>query len=68
MRMPVMDGWEFARAYRELPGPHVPIIVVTAARDARTRAPEVNAEDFLGKPFDLDDLLVVVAQYVSSEG
>jgi two-component system, chemotaxis family, chemotaxis protein CheY len=68
MRMPVMDGWDFARAYREMPGPHVPIIVLTAARDARGRAAEINAEGFLGKPFDLDDLLVVVAQHISEEG
>ena len=32
MRMPVMDGWEFARWYRAGPEPHAPIVVVTAAR------------------------------------
>ncbi len=63
MRMPVMDGWEFAREYRALPGPHVPIIVLTAARDAGSRAAEINAEAYLGKPFDLDQLLVLVAQH-----
>ena|SRR5215207_1390466 len=68
MRMPVMDGWQFARTYRELPGPHAPIIVLTAARDAGTRAAEINAQGFLGKPFDLDDLLVIVAQHVSRDG
>src|SRR5262245_17777894 len=31
LRMPVMDGWEFARTYRELPGPHAPIIAFVAA-------------------------------------
>ena len=34
MLMPLMDGWEFARRYHETPGPHAPLIVVTAARDA----------------------------------
>jgi two-component system, chemotaxis family, chemotaxis protein CheY len=67
MRMPLMDGWEFARAYRELPGPHAPIIVLTAARDARERAAEINAEGYLGKPFDLDDLLELVAQHSSRD-
>jgi len=67
MRMPVMDGWEFARAYRDLPGPHVPIIVLTAARDAAERAAEIRAEGFLGKPFDLNELLIIVAQFVSAE-
>jgi CheY-like chemotaxis protein len=66
MRMPVMNGWEFARAYRGLPGPHVPIVVLTAARDAGQRAAEICAEAFLGKPFDLNDLLGIVAQYAAT--
>src|SRR5947209_8449280 len=33
MRMPIMDGWEFARSYRETAGPHVPIVVLSAARE-----------------------------------
>jgi CheY-like chemotaxis protein len=34
MRMPVMDGWTFARTYRQQAGPHAPIVVITAATDA----------------------------------
>jgi CheY-like chemotaxis protein len=60
MRMPVMDGWQFARAYREQPGPHAPIIVVTAAREAGERAAQIGAEGVLPKPFGLGDLLEVV--------
>ncbi len=60
MRMPVMDGWEFARAYRERPGPHAPILVFTAARDAAQRASEVSADAHLAKPFSLDDLIDLV--------
>jgi two-component system, chemotaxis family, chemotaxis protein CheY len=60
MRMPVMDGWALASAYRERPAQSAPIIVVTAATDARRTATEVNAAGYLGKPFDLDDLIAVV--------
>jgi CheY-like chemotaxis protein len=60
MRMPVMDGWGFVRAYRSQLGPHAPIIVQTAARDAEQTAREVEADAFLGKPFNLEDLLAVV--------
>lgn len=67
MRMPVMDGWEFARAYRSKPGPHAPIIVLTAARDAGQRAREIRADGFLGKPFDLDDLLSLVAHHATPD-
>ncbi len=64
MRMPVMDGWAFSRAYRSRPGPHAPIVVITAARDASERAAEVYADGFLNKPFDLDELLHLVGRYV----
>ena len=62
MRMPIMDGWEFARRYRELPGPHAPIIVFTAARDAGERASEIAADAYLSKPVSLDDLLDLAAR------
>jgi CheY-like chemotaxis protein len=63
MRMPIMDGWEFARVYRAEPGPHAPIIVLTAARDVATRAAEINADGYLGKPFDVVELLDLVARH-----
>jgi two-component system, chemotaxis family, chemotaxis protein CheY len=63
MRMPVMDGWAFADAYRRRPGPHAPIVIVTAAQDAAARAAQIKADGYLGKPFELEDLLSVVARY-----
>lgn len=66
MRMPVTDGWEFARAYRERPGPHAPIVVFTAARDAAERAAEIDADGFLAKPFSLDELFAVVGRLAPS--
>ena len=63
MRMPVMDGWSFAKTYRALPIPHVPIIVLTAAKVASDFAQQVQADAFLAKPFSLDDLLNLIATY-----
>lgn len=63
MKMPVMDGWAFAAAYRELPGPHAPIIVMTAAHDAQQRASEISADDVIAKPFDVNHLLDIVRKY-----
>ena len=63
LMMPVMDGWTFAHAYHERPGPHAPIVVLTAARDAEARAVQIRADGYLGKPFDMDDLLRLVAHH-----
>jgi two-component system, chemotaxis family, chemotaxis protein CheY len=67
MKMPVMDGWAFARAYEQEPGPRAPIVVVTAARDAAQRAAEIGAEGYLAKPFDMDDLLDMVARFLAKD-
>jgi len=64
MKMPIMDGWAFANAYRQQDGPHAPIIVMTAAHDSRQRASEIAADGFIPKPFDLDDLLALIHRYL----
>jgi two-component system chemotaxis response regulator CheY len=62
MRMPIMDGWGFARALQAR-GIQVPILVMTAAQDARRWAREINAEGYVAKPFDLLDLLDAVGRF-----
>ncbi len=57
MRMPGMNGWDFAREFRARHGRSVPIVVVTAAENARARAEEIGAEGWLAKPFDIEDVL-----------
>lgn len=65
MKMPVMDGWAFAAAYRQLPGPHAPIVALTAAHDSRARAAEIAAAGYIAKPFDLDKLLDLVRRFTA---
>jgi len=65
MRMPVMNGWEFARIYGQRPGPHAPIVTMTAATDASRWSAEIGATGVLGKPFDIDDLLRAVEPLLS---
>lgn len=67
MRMPVMDGWAFTRAYRRTPPPHAPIVVLTAARDAAEYAGEVDADAFLAKPFNLRELLGLVGRLAGGQ-
>jgi CheY-like chemotaxis protein len=69
MRMPVMDGWAFARAYRSRLGPHAPILVMTAARDAAQRAQEIQADAYMAKPFDdLGQLMALVRRLTAARG
>lgn len=63
MKMPVMDGWAFAAAYRQRSGPHAPIVVMTAAHELASRAAEIAADGHIAKPFDLGDLLALVHRY-----
>ena len=66
MKMPVMNGWEFARAFREAHDSEAPIVVVTAADDARRRAEEIRADGWLGKPFESVELYATVERYLDS--
>jgi CheY-like chemotaxis protein len=67
MRMPVMDGAAFARAFAERFGGLATIVVVTAAENARRRAEEVGADGWIGKPFAIDEVLSVARRYVEHE-
>lgn len=66
MRMPGMNGWEFAREFRARHGRACPIVVVTAAENARERAEEIGADGWLAKPFDLDDVLQVAERHLAA--
>jgi CheY-like chemotaxis protein len=59
MRMPVLDGWGFARALGER-GLKLTLVVMSAAQDARRWCEEIGGDECLPKPFDLDQLLRTV--------
>jgi DNA-binding response OmpR family regulator len=60
LRMPVMDGWEFARRYQAAVGPHAPIVAFVAALNAEQECADLDSAGILTKPFDLDDLLIAI--------
>jgi DNA-binding response OmpR family regulator len=67
--MPVMDGWEFAREFGARFGRAAPIVVITAAENARARAEEIGADGWLEKPFELDEVVRMVSRFLGpSEG
>jgi len=55
--LPIMDGWQVLEAIR--PENHTPVLMLTA-RDAipdRVKGLDKGADDYLTKPFDIDELL-----------
>lgn len=60
LKMPIMDGPEFARRYRATRGPHAAIVVITAAEEAEGTASEVDPCGYLAKPFDVASLVETV--------
>ncbi len=64
LMMPRMNGWEFREAQKHDPEVSgIPVVVLSAlGRDSR-----IEAEAFLPKPFDLDDLLSTVHRYVVAD-
>jgi DNA-binding response OmpR family regulator len=59
MRMPILDGWGFARGMKAR-GINVPTLVLTAAPAGRAWANEIGAQAHISKPFDLDVLVETV--------
>ncbi len=59
-QMPVINGGRFIRALRDEWKLDIPVLVITAGRASREEALQTGADDFLAKPFDLDELLAKV--------
>ncbi len=64
LMMPVMDGWAFREAMRDLPNGlgDVPLIVLSGTREVRAHAEAIGAAGALPKPFDLDEVVETVEQ------
>jgi CheY-like chemotaxis protein len=62
LMMPVMDGWQFRR--EQIQRAHlanIPVIVVSAA--GRERIEKIDANAYLCKPVDLEELLATIGTY-----
>jgi putative two-component system response regulator len=61
--MPDVDGIEICRAIKNDPATHLtPVIHITGVttREQRLRALSAGSDDFVGKPFDIEELLIRV--------
>ncbi len=58
--LPGLSGEGFASLLRTAHGDSVPIVLITADGRAAEKARRVRAQDYLHKPFELDDLVSMV--------
>ena len=68
LRMPGLDGWDFAARYAELPAPRAPLVLFTTAEDIAAQADALHADAYVEKPFPLDRLVGTVRHHLGCPG
>jgi CheY-like chemotaxis protein len=63
--MPGVDGLAFLEDYHKLPIARVPVIGLSASGSASPLAGAPGVDDFLAKPFELDELFETVEKWIS---
>lgn len=61
-----VDGRDVCKFLKSTPATkHIPVIMISAAKDTEQIAKASGADDFISKPFQMDVLLKMVAKYVN---
>lgn len=61
LQMPVMDGFQVMEGLKEIEaGGYLPVLVITAQPGHKLRAFKAGAKDFIGKPFEIPEVLARV--------
>ena len=59
-----MDGQQLCSAVKASPDTRdIPYVVVSGDRDIADKARQCGADDYMGKPFEFDDLIRLVKRY-----
>ena len=65
LALPALDGLGFLELCRDLPGPHAPVIVMSAASARALDRAARHAAAVITKPFEVDHLLELVAHHAA---
>jgi CheY-like chemotaxis protein len=65
LMMPRMDGQEFLTRLRAGPYRDVPVVLISGHLGSASKAKELGADGWLGKPLHYDELLSVVDRFVA---
>ena len=69
LMMPVMDGFAFRSAQRGVDGcSDIPVVVLSAAHNVRSRVGELAPAAVFPKPFDLDEVLDTIGRLLNGPG
>jgi two-component system chemotaxis response regulator CheY len=67
LMMPVMDGYQFVAEMRKHPAfGTIPVLVITAAGNARVEAAKMRVAGHIQKPFKLDELLATIGRVIET--
>lgn len=67
LQMPFLDGFELLRRIKMLPGPPVPVIVISACAYPEDRKRAMACDAFLAKPATPGEVLATIRQLVVSD-
>jgi CheY-like chemotaxis protein len=60
------DGRDICKQLKQNPETRkMPIVMISASKDIEQSAMDAGADDFLAKPFEMDDLLQKIEKYVA---
>jgi DNA-binding response OmpR family regulator len=63
--MPGINGEEIVKQIKMSPEKHtIPVVILSASKNTQEIAKESGADDFLCKPFDINDLEEIVDKYI----
>jgi DNA-binding response OmpR family regulator len=62
--LPTMNGAELLRRYRAKPYGRAKVIAISGVTDRDPLAQQVEVDAFIGKPFDVSELLATIARLV----
>ena len=58
LMMPVVNGWEVMwRLRQDDETVHIPVIIISADQNVAKKANDLEAEDYIAKPFDVDEIV-----------
>ena len=61
------DGRDICKKFKQVDlTKNIPVIMISASRDIKESAMAAGADDFLAKPFEMDELIGMIEKYINT--